>query len=118
MQEIWLKKIDANTNTDKFYRLVLPMGSHDLLVQWGRIGSWVEEQWLPCGSAEAANKAYTKKLASKLKEGYEMADSSVLPTSYRQYGQKRQPEPEPPRPKQHPGQLSWLDLLKTWRKKS
>ncbi|MEZ0372217.1 MAG: WGR domain-containing protein [Candidatus Sericytochromatia bacterium] len=105
-----MKKRTPEANEEKFYRLRLPAKSAEVLIQWGRIGVWVEEQWVSCGSHAKAKDLLTKREAQKRREGYVEAEWSVLPTNYRFYGQKR-PLGGPEAPKQHPGQLNWLSLL-------
>lgn len=102
MKQIYLSKIEPESNTYKFYRLLLPPGSKALLVQWGRIGDYVTEKWAQFATAEAAQTQFGKLDREKRREGYRDADQKVMPKNYLFY------QPPTGTVKPDDGQLSFL----------
>jgi len=82
MQDIYLAKVNPDKNEYRFYRLCLPTNSTDLLQQWGRVGDYIYEKWDGFDSHQAAQVQLEKLTKSKRREGYTLADRSVMPRNH------------------------------------
>ena len=82
MQDIYLSKIDPESNTFRFYRLTLPSGSNDLMLQWGRIGEYLTESWEAYASHDEALKHLASIRRSKEASGYVLSDQRVMPKNH------------------------------------
>jgi len=104
MKSIFLSKIEPQNNTFRFYRIVLPVDSKALLIQWGRIGEYLTERWEQHESNKAALKALESTQKKKVAKGYMLTDERVLPKNYLL-------NREPGVAVQAGGQLSFLDEI-------
>jgi|JYMV01.1.fsa_nt_gi predicted DNA-binding WGR domain protein len=82
MNDLYLAKVNPESNEYRMYRLCLPEQSYELLQQWGRIGDYIYEKWDIFTSHAAAKKQFDKLESSKRAEGYITADRAIMPRNH------------------------------------